>query len=302
MKSILSPRAHSVRDRLNDFAKAHVLPTELLFTRYAQERFLYRLSCSEYQDQLMLKGGLLFTAITDRFGRATRDIDLLASAGNSIAAYAECIRTITDTAVDDDGVTFACSSIRVDRIMLQDDESGLRALFTANLGGARIRMQVDAGYDDDVFLGQERFSFPILLEDVPEVVIRAYSTESILAEKFEAITSLGETSTRYKDYDDVVQLARLKQFRSSAVYAAVNLTYTKRGTDFKTTMDAIRDTRATPQREKQWQSYAAKSHARNALPSLAASLAVLRDFWIGIEAYTKDGVDREWAGSWTPIR
>jgi len=46
----------SIRDRLLNKARAEKLDFNLLLTRYALERMLYRLSISEQRDQFLLKG------------------------------------------------------------------------------------------------------------------------------------------------------------------------------------------------------------------------------------------------------
>ena len=52
--------AASVRARLLNKAHAEKLDFNLLLTRYALERMLYRLSVSEQRGQFLLKGALLF--------------------------------------------------------------------------------------------------------------------------------------------------------------------------------------------------------------------------------------------------
>ena len=67
----------SVRARLLDRARAERSDFQILLTRYALERLLYRLSVSPHRDRFILKGAMLFvTWVTDPF-RPTRDLDLL---------------------------------------------------------------------------------------------------------------------------------------------------------------------------------------------------------------------------------
>ncbi len=61
--------AASVRARLLQQARARGEDFQLVLTRYANERFLHRLSVTAHADQLVLKGAALFTAFT---GAATR--------------------------------------------------------------------------------------------------------------------------------------------------------------------------------------------------------------------------------------
>jgi len=55
----------SVRQRLLNLAHARGQPMELLLTRYALERLLYRLSISPHRDRFVLKGAMLLTTWFD---------------------------------------------------------------------------------------------------------------------------------------------------------------------------------------------------------------------------------------------
>lgn len=74
-------------------------PFAELLQYYAMERFLYRLSWSEYKDRLVLKGALMFVAWGTPRSRATKDIDLLARTDNSIANLAKVVQSICGFAV-----------------------------------------------------------------------------------------------------------------------------------------------------------------------------------------------------------
>jgi hypothetical protein len=67
----------SIRDRLLNKARAEKLDYNLLLTRYALERMLYRLSISKQRDQFLLKGALLFDLWFDVPHRPTHDADFL---------------------------------------------------------------------------------------------------------------------------------------------------------------------------------------------------------------------------------
>jgi hypothetical protein len=70
-------KAASVRARLLNKAKAEKQDFNLVLTRYALERLLYRLSRSKYAEHFLLKGALLFDLWFDIPHRPTRDADLL---------------------------------------------------------------------------------------------------------------------------------------------------------------------------------------------------------------------------------
>ena len=74
--------AESIRARLLNLSKSEGSDFSTLLTRYALERFLYRISQSEYANIFLLKGALLFALWYDMPHRPTKDIDLL---GNDFA-------------------------------------------------------------------------------------------------------------------------------------------------------------------------------------------------------------------------
>ena len=294
VKSAVS-RAHSVRDRLLNLSRADGISFELVTARYAQERFLFRLSRTRYHERFLLKGGLLFSAVTDRFGRATRDIDLSADIETSEGAYCGMIRDAAMLPVADNGVVFDPESISISRIILKEDD-GFRATLRGVLGVAKLYVQVDASFNNPVMLPEQRFVYPSLLNDVPAPVVRAYSVESMIAEKFEAITSLGLSNTRYKDFDDIWQLAATRSFHATALFAALSMTYNARGTAIGETDLALSANKATPDREAGWTGYRKRAQARHALTTLTATLERLRSFWAGIKAFANDGLKRIWEG------
>ena len=101
----------SVRARLHDRARAERSDFQILLTRYALERLLYRLSVSPHRDRFILKGAMLFvTWVADPF-RPTRDLDLLGQGPNDAEAIAKTFRAIFAQPVADDGVTFDVAAL-----------------------------------------------------------------------------------------------------------------------------------------------------------------------------------------------
>ena len=69
--------AASVRSRLLNYAREKKQDFNLVLTRYAIERLIYRISISKHADQFLLKGALLFDLWFDIPHRPTRDADFL---------------------------------------------------------------------------------------------------------------------------------------------------------------------------------------------------------------------------------
>lgn len=109
--------AHSVFQRLRNYAKEHGEDFNRLLARYAMERFLYRLSKSEHSNKFVLKGALLFMVWEPDYDRrSTKDIDLLGFTENSRDNLTTVAKKICEADVEEDGIRFDSGSIQVQRI------------------------------------------------------------------------------------------------------------------------------------------------------------------------------------------
>jgi len=97
--------------------------------------------------------------------------------------------------------------VRVEPIRVEDRYGGTRVTLTAGMGAARLRVQVDIGIGDAVVPPPAWLDYPSLL-DLPRPRLRAYSPETVIAEKLHAIVILGSRNSRMKDYFDLHALAR----------------------------------------------------------------------------------------------
>jgi hypothetical protein len=90
-------------------------------------------------------------------------------------------------------------------------------------------MQIDFGFSDVITPGPVDITYPTILE-YPAPLLRAYNRETAVAEKFEAMISLGRLNSRMKDFFDVWLLATASDFRGTELQAAVSATFMRRGT------------------------------------------------------------------------
>ena len=104
----------SVRARLQNLSRETGQSFELILTRYALERLLYRLSTSAFSEQFVLKGAMLLTRWFEHPHRATRDLDLLGFGDPNPDALITVFREILAANVAD-GVEFDVGALRVDR-------------------------------------------------------------------------------------------------------------------------------------------------------------------------------------------
>ena len=220
----------SVRARLLKVAKARREDFTLTLMNYAAERFLYRLSKSKHRDQFVLKGAMLFAVRIGEPYRPTRDLDLLGLGDATEAAINAAITDIAVTPVDEDGLAFEASSLTVHPIREDNRHGGLRAVLHARIAEARIHVQIDIGFGDAISPAALDLEFPTLLTDMASPRVLAYPTETIIAEKAEAMVDLGISNSRMKDFSDVAVAARRIAFDGESLVAALRATFQRRGT------------------------------------------------------------------------
>ena len=219
----------SVRARLLDRARAEKSDFQILLTRYALERLLYRLSVSEHRERFILKGAMLFvTWVADPF-RPTRDLDLLGHGDNDVGDIADTFRSICAQPVADDGAVFDHAGLQAAPIREEVEYGGVRVRTTATIAGARVPIQVDVGFGDAVTPAPIELDYPTLLGN-PAPHIRAYPVETVVAEKFEAVITLGIANSRLKDFYDLWLIAQTFEFRQHGLIEAVRRTLDRRGT------------------------------------------------------------------------
>jgi predicted nucleotidyltransferase component of viral defense system len=200
---------------------------QILLTRYALERLLYRLSVSSYREQFILKGAMLFTTwVNDRF-RPTRDLDLLGFGDDSPEAIAVAFRAICSQPVEDDGVIFDIERLEAAPIREDVEYGGVRVRTRATVAAARLPIQVDVGFGDAITPAPVEIDYPPLL-DAPVARLRAYPVETVVAEKFEALVRLGIANSRLKDFYDLWLISRTFSFDHCILAGAVRRTFANR--------------------------------------------------------------------------
>jgi len=222
--------AASVRARLLNRAKERREEFELTLTRFAAERFLYRLGASAARDRCLLKGAALLSVwLADPY-RTTRDVGLLASGPADDASIRALITEICAVPCPADGLKFDLSEIVLHTIRPEEDYSGKRARFRAFLDKIRIAVQVDIGVGDAVAVPVEQIEYPVLLSSLPSPQLRAYPRELAIAEKFEAMVQLDTRNSRMKDFHEVWALAGAFSFDGATLQRAVATCFERRGT------------------------------------------------------------------------
>lgn len=250
--------AASIKSRLKNIAIKENSTMQNELVTYALERTIYRMSISKYSDNFTLKGGIFLYALFNRqYPRATMDIDFLA---NKIANDSEFMKEVfTEIFLIqcDDALYFDISSLKVENITEFKEYHGVNVSILALLEKTKIPVSIDIGFGDIVYPDRIKMDFPVLLDmEIPSV--NAYSIYSAIAEKFEAIVSLGRYNSRYKDFYDIYAISQKHTLNGSDLYNALVETFNHRNTSFNNIVAFSDDFINDPSLDKKWKSFKKK--------------------------------------------
>lgn len=293
----------SVRARLLNRARETKQDFNLVLTRYAIERLLYRISISPHADQFLLKGALLFDLWFDIPHRPTRDADFLGF-GSAELPHIEAVFKNICTIETQDGVIFHPDTVHAAEIRKEANYSGVRVTLLGAIDGARCHIQVDVGFGDAVTPGPENVEYPVMLSEFAAPKLRVYPRYTVVSEKFEALATLGIANSRMKDYFDLWILMRHTDFDGDTLRQAVQATFDRRKTVLTGELPfGVTDAFAQDaQKQMQWQAFLRK----NRLEALTLNdvTAALSDFIAPVvEAASANTAFPAWwpaGGPWSP--
>lgn len=251
----------SIKDKLKNVARENHRIYQEVLTLYALERTIYRISKSEFNENFTLKGGIFLYALYDKnYPRSTTDIDLRA---NRISSDEKEIKNVFEQIFSlsfGDGLEYDLQTLVTKQITKQDEYQGINISVTALLGNIRIPVSVDIGFGDVIVPDRMEIDFPVLLDfDIPHIY--SYSIESTLAEKFEAIVSLGLANTRFKDFYDIYVLLQSKKIDDNILKQALVQTFANRNTTFDDIVVFDKDFSSDTERQKRWTAFTKKKSA-----------------------------------------
>ena len=138
-------------------------------------------------------------------------------------------------------------------ITQQDKYNGVRLYIDATFHTVKQRIQIDVGFGDIVIPVAQELEYPILLDEMQIPVIQAYSTETVIAEKFQAMIELSVANSRMKDFYDVYNLLTDNKFDNETLEEAIKVTFVNRGTSYTENHALFTAEFGTnPQRKKSW--------------------------------------------------
>lgn len=200
----------SLKERANNLSKKLNISQNVIYNRFFFDAFISRLAVSPYQNKLILKGGLFLSSILGIDTRSTMDIDFyLRKVSMEKEKIIEMIHEIASINIKD-GIQFKV--VGSSEIRENDLYGGFQVVLLAKLDNVRYQFSIDIATGDPIVPSERTYDYKCLVtgEVLP---IKAYSLESVIAEKLETILSRGIANSRSKDYYDLY-LLKLTQFEN----------------------------------------------------------------------------------------
>ena len=198
--------ARQLKDLIRNMSKKKSADAQILMRNYMMERFLERISLSEYKNQFILKGGMLVAAMVGLDARATMNLDATIKGTNVSVEDVEMIISQIISIPLDDGVSFRVK--RISEIMEEADYPGVRVSMETKFDGVITPLKIDISTGDIITPREIKYNFNLMLEN-RTIEVWAYNLETVLAEKLETVISRNVTNTRMRDFYDIYILQKL---------------------------------------------------------------------------------------------
>lgn len=248
--------SRQLKDLIRNLSQKKSADAQILMRNYMMERFLERISLSDYKDNFILKGGMLVAAMVGLDARSTMDLDTTIKGTKiSVEDVEHIISSILSVPLAD-GVTFRVKQIS--EIMEEAEYPGVRVSMESIFDGVQTPLKIDISTGDVITPREVRYRFNLMLEE-RSIEVWAYNLETVLAEKLETVISRNITNTRMRDFYDIHILQQIygESLIKPVMQNALAATAQKRGTllhiqEAETVFDEVKE---NPIMEKRWLSY-----------------------------------------------
>ena len=246
----------SIKGKIRSLAKKKNLKSQEVLQIYFFERFLERLSKSQYKNNFVIKGGFLISSLIGVENRTTMDMDTTIK---GIPLKEEKIKEIVEEIINiniDDGIIFEIQDISY--IREEDEYENFRISLIANVGKTKNPMKLDLTTGDAITPGEIEYTYPCIFTQ-EDIKIMAYPLETILAEKYETIIRRNIATTRMRDFYDLYTIYKLKkdEIDYKILKEAIERTSYKRGSQeiMKDYEEIIEDIKEDSYLKSLWEVY-----------------------------------------------
>lgn len=195
-----------LKDKVRNVSRGDNNIAKALIRNFIMERFLERVSVSDYRSNFILKGGMLVASIIGVDMRATMDIDATVKSLPLNADDAQRIISEICAVLLEDGVNFRITS--VSGIMNDFEYPGIRIMLEAALERMRQVIKIDISTDDVITPSAVEYEYKLMFED-RTIPLLTYNVETLLAEKIQTILARGTANTRLRDFYDVYKIMKI---------------------------------------------------------------------------------------------
>lgn len=259
--------SRQLKDKVRNMSDGNSTKAQTLIRNFIMERFLERITLSEYHDNFVLKGGMLVASLIGSDVRATMDIDAtVRSLPLTMDKAKEIIESISSIQLDD-GIRFSVT--KAYNIMEEHDYPGIRFMLEATFDGLRQTIKVDISTGDVITPAAVMYSYKLMFDD-RTIPLYTYNIETLLAEKLETIIARGTANTRMRDFYDIhiIMEQKYNDINRTNLHNAFYATSQKRGTSelIPRINEIISDISNSTSMEKDWNSYKDNNYFVGDLP------------------------------------
>ena len=170
------------------------------------EGILEKISKSKYKNHIILKGGLLISSLIGVEMRSTLDMDTtIRGLPMNEENISKILHEILEITIDADIVY---RLIKLERIRKEDLYEDFCATISCRYGKINANLNIDITTGDIITPKEIQYSYEKILEE-GSISILTYTIETIIAEKFETISSRNITTTRARDFYDLYMLYKI---------------------------------------------------------------------------------------------
>ena len=195
--------AEQIKGAIRNISKEKGVNPNSLLQMCLFEGILEKLSKSKYRENFILKGGLLISSLIGVDMRSTMDMDTTIK---GIPVNEETItRIINEILAIEIDLEISYKLIKLTPIRNADVYEDFSASIECKFGKINARLNIDITTGDVITPREIKYSYSKILEE-GTIPIITYTIETILAEKFETISSRNITTTRARDFYDLYMI------------------------------------------------------------------------------------------------
>lgn len=224
----MSVNAMSLKARIKNYAKSNQIAAQVVLQNYMFERFLERLSKSEYKEEFVIKGGMLIAAIVGLDTRSTMDLDTtLRYLPLTEEKVMDAVRSVCAVEIDDE---VSLEVVSIAAIRKDDTYGGFCVRLNAEYDTIVTPLSIDVSTGDIITPDAVQYEFHGIFDDEVRIPLWGYNIETVMAEKAETILSRGVFNTRPRDFYDIFILSTTQRYDKDVFRQALAATAEHRGT------------------------------------------------------------------------